>query len=254
MWTNKDVTKIGRLKNKDTLKGLIPGLGTQRSKTIDYNDRIKKQREDTKNVKDNSKKDLLIKSIIYYEKNFKTTLIKISPEKTLGENLDVLTEAQLFEVNYILDFCHDPKDFEHPEIPRLIVTIPEHDIMKLIIVKLKKKIPAFKLRLELMELETRESEIEKKKKQLRVNITNAQEAYKTRAIKSDKENIEEKNKSSIICTYPECGKVCNSPAGLASHLRSHNAPKSNGVKPVIPKSMKNGKVKSIPGSKGTIKV
>lgn len=254
MWTNKDVTKIGRLKNKDGLKGLISGLGKEgKGKIIDYDDRIKKEREDRKLGKSNIAKKLLTNSIDYFKKNFKDTSIKIDPKKSLGENLDVLTEEQLFEVNYILDFCHDPKDFEHPEIPRMIVSIPDHTIMKLIIAKLKKRVPAFRERIELLKLETQESEIEKRKKELKVNIVKAQEAYKTRVIKSDKEKIEAKNKQ-ISCTYPGCEKVCNSPAGLASHLRSAHKPKpvENGVKTLIPKSMKNAK--TIPGSKGTIKI
>ena len=46
MWTNKDVTKIGRLKNKDALKNLIPGLGKEKSKIITYEDRIEKERSE----------------------------------------------------------------------------------------------------------------------------------------------------------------------------------------------------------------
>ena len=254
MWTNKDPTAIGRLKNKETLKNLIPGLGKHgKGKIILYEDRIKKEREDRKLGKSDLAKDLLIKSIEYYKKNFKSTQIKIDLEKTLGENLDVLSESQLFEVNFILDFCHDPKDFDHPEIARMIVSIPDHSIMKRITVKLKKRIPAFKLRLELIKLETQESEIEKRKKELKNSIIKAQDAFRKRDIKSNKvkiKDIKEKN-NQMICTESGCEKVCNTPAGLASHIRS--AHKSKESQPLIPKSMKtNPNAKTIPGSKGTI--
>ena len=258
MWTNKDPTSIGRLKNKDGLKGLIPGLGKEgKGKIILYEDRIMKEREDRKLGKSNLAKKLLKNSIDYFKQNFKDTKIKIDPEKSLGENLDLLTEEQLFEVNVILDFCHDPKDFDHPEIARMLVSIPDHSIMKFIIVKIKKRIPAFKLRLELIKLETQESDIEKRKKELRVFIVKAQEAYKTRTIEPVIEKVEKFNinNTKINCTYPGCDKVCNSPAGLASHLRSHKSQEAKGVKTLIPKSMKsNPTSKTIPGSKGTITI
>lgn len=258
MWTNKDPTAIGRLKNKDALKNLIPGLGKEgKGKIILYEDRIKEERLTWKEEKSNIAKDLLIKSIEYYKKNFKGTQIKIDPEKTLGENLDVLSESQLFEVNFILDFCHDPKDFERIDIPRIIISIPDHKIMKRIIYKLKKRIPAFKLRLELRKLENQESEIEKRKRELKNSITKAQTDFKKRKVGANKEKtIKEKSNIKnipITCTYTGCGKVCNSPAGLASHLRSAHKP--NGVKTLIPKSMEsNPNSKTIPGSKGTIKI
>lgn len=255
MWTNKDPTSIGRLKNKNGLKGLIPGLGKEgKGKIILYEDRIMKEREDRKLGKSNLAKKLLKNSIDYFKKNFKDTKIKIDPEKSLGENLDLLTEEQLFEVNVILDFCHDPKDFDHPEIARMLVSIPDHSIMKFIIVKIKKRIPAFKLRLELIKLETQESDIEKRKKELRKFIVKAQEDYKTRTIEPVIEKVEKFNinNTKLNCTYPGCDKVCNSPAGLASHLRSH---KAKGVETLVPKSMKsNPNSKTIPGSKGTITI
>jgi len=193
----------------------------------------------------------LTKSIDYYKKNFKNTSLKIIPERNLGENLDVLTESQLFEVNHVLDFCHNPIEFEKFDVERLIVSIPDHDVMKFIIAKIKKRIPGFRLRMELLKLENQESQIEKRKKELKKNIVKAQESYKTRVIKTDKEKIEIKNKQ-INCTYPGCKKVCNSPAGLASHLRSAHKPKEN--EGPVPKSLKNGKGITIPGSKGTVKI
>ena len=224
MWTNKDPTSIGRLKNKDTLKRLIPGLGEPK-KIVPYEDRIKKEREDKKTGKSDLAKDLLSKSISYFTKNFKETKIKIDPKKTLDGNLDLLTEAQLFEVNYILDFCHEPKDFERFDVSRMIVSIPDHGIMKRIITKLKKRIPAFKQRLELIKLETQESEIDRRKKELKINIAKAQADYKKRNLETVKEKDEGKaTNNQLVCEVEGCGKVCNSPAGLASHIRSAHKP------------------------------
>jgi len=226
LWTNKDPTSIGRLKNKDTLKRLIPGLGEPK-KIVPYEDRIKKEREDRKVGKGDLAKDLLAKSIDYFIKNFKETKIKIDPKKTLDENLDVLTEEQLFEVNYILDFCHEPKGFDRFDVSRMIISIPDHVIMKTIIAKLKKYIPAFKQRLELIKLETQESDIEKRKKELRINIAKAQANFKERTVESVMEKVEKFDMKNVplTCTYPGCEKVCNSPAGMASHLRSHKPKK-----------------------------
>lgn len=148
----------------------------------------------------------------------------IDIKKNLDENFNVLTESQLFEIQDVLDFSHLPGDFDHPEISRLIVSVPDHDLMKLISAKVKKRIPAFEERLELQRLETQESKIEKRKKDLKKQIVRAQVDFKKKVepkkTESKKTVEKEVNDSEPKLSCPYCEKKIKSQAGLSSHIRS----------------------------------
>lgn len=212
MWTNKDPNAIGRLAKKDTLAKLIPGF-KDKDKIIPYDERVKKGRAEQITNKDDLARELLLKSLEYSKENFKKSAIILDSKKTLEENLDLLTEEQLFEIQEILDFCHIPKDFGLWKVERLIVSIPDHDSMKLISTSLKKRIPAFEQRVELQRLETQETEIEKRKNDLKREITKAQGDFKKKVAK------QEGSKPTFACI--QCEKVCYSKAGLTSHMKTH---------------------------------
>ncbi len=128
-----------------------------------YEDRVKEDRLERKAEKNKIATEFLAKAIDFYGNSIKDTLIKIDPDKTLNQNLDALTESQLFEVNLILKYIHEIRPFNRNELSRMITSVPDQTIIHRIIHKIQNRIPAFKLRLELEKLETQESEIEKRK-------------------------------------------------------------------------------------------
>lgn len=235
VWNNPDPTKVGRIANREAIMKKFPAIG-KGGKIEDYNDVIAKKRAEAKSDKNEKTKIFFINCVNYYSKNYEKATLKIDETRTLDEILMSFTETQLFEVQKILDFCHDPRDFNDLITPRLIVKIkPDHEYMQYIISKIKKLIPAFEDRVKLARLDTELSEIEKKKLVLQEKIKKAQLQFESQVSHLNfeekvqpKEKIESLNENSqeAIQLSPTqcriCYKECNSPAGLASHTRTQH--------------------------------
>lgn len=214
MWNkNKDLNKIGRLANSEGLRKIIPNFDEKKIRT--YEERRQEERKKRENDKNMETLELLKASIEYYERlaPLKDCTI-ILKGVSLEEELNNLTEAQLFEVQKILDFAHDPFQGQ-----RLIVSIVDHDKMNYIIKLLRERIPGFKERVQLIKLENSISEIQGQKQELHARIKKAQEKYNQKLEKvmaQPKPSVEEE---SHVCK--ECGKICKTGSGLASHMKTH---------------------------------
>ena len=128
-----------------------------------YEARVKEDRLERNAEKNKIANEFLAKAIDFYGESFEDTQIKIDLEKTLGENLDALTEEQLFEIQPILKYIHDIRPFNRNDLSKMITSIPDQTIILRIIHKIENRIPALEQRAELIKLETQESELEKKK-------------------------------------------------------------------------------------------
>lgn len=65
-------------------------------------------------------------------------------------------------------------------------------------------------------------------------LSELERQYQEALLKDERERIESKS-TKIVCKVAGCGKVCSSPAGLASHVRSVHKPKPRFPIPSVPK-------------------
>jgi len=126
MFDKKDPKKIRRFTRED-LDKLIPNFGGKLEPPRDYTDRKEQNREKLEKSKEEEAKDLLLKAIEYYKTNSpnKDCTLKIG-DLELHEELDQLSEKQLFEVQRLLDFGHDYREMGRCLIDIIWATISYH--------------------------------------------------------------------------------------------------------------------------------
>lgn len=133
------------------------------AKAPKYEDRVVKDRLELKLEKSKIANEFLAKAIEFYKESFQDIEINIDLENSLNNNLDLFTESQLFEVQDILNYSHDIRPFNDNDLSRMINSVPDQDIIKRLICKIRKRIPALEQRAELEKLESQESEIVNRK-------------------------------------------------------------------------------------------
>ena len=232
-----------RLRDLNELKQYIPmGLSNrdQIKKTkvtvYNYNERKKLERENIKKENEKKKIDFFIQLLDYCKNNGKIPTMKILKPKIevneKGEKIKIyesiddifnrFTEQQLLEIGMFLDFAHKPIDGDPKR--RFVVTPIDHGLMSQIKGECTKRIPGYNDKLELLKLEQREDDIEKKKRLLRESIERQQKEFeeKHKAIKekikeTKKEILESKDETGYVRCV--CGAILKDPTH-PSHLAS----------------------------------
>jgi len=180
--------------------GEIPGLEMLKDKVrvgrktpLEYEEMKAKERKEVKQNKHDKARDLLINIIEYNNKNGRKTKLKLTENDNLKEIFGNLSESELYEVESVLSFAHDPIDDDPKR--RGLFTIQDHDKMNYIIALLKKEIPGFAEQLAINKLKGELTMGEKKIKELEI------ERDKRRL--EHKERIESRN----LTTMPKLTKV-----------------------------------------------
>lgn len=169
----------------------------------------KKEREEQKQKKDKECKELLLKAINYYNKNYPNsekdliwTKPKVSIEigkDTLKNELNILSEKQLNGIFDIFKYFHDE---------RQMPSIKDHDKMKYILANVKSLVPGGSFIEHLITLRDRYKEQGNEIEELEIRLEEERKKFNKKIQKNDH-----------ICTV--CGRVCRSPSGLANHMRAH---------------------------------
>lgn len=232
-----------RLRDLKELKQYIPmGLSNRdqikqpKVEIYNYNERKKLERENIKKENEKKKIDFFRQLLDYCKNNNKIPTMKIPEPKidvnekgekiTVYESIDNIfnrfTEEQLLEIGILLDFGH--KAIEGDPKKRFVVTPIDHGLMSQIKGECTKRIPGYNDKLELLKLEQREDDIEKKKRLLRESIERQQREFEEKHI-AIKEKIKE-TKKEILETKDEsgyvrcvCGAILKDPTH-PSHLAS----------------------------------
>lgn len=219
MLNKKDGKEIRRFTRED-LDKLIPNFGGKLEPPKDYTERKEENKVKLEKSQQEEAKDLLLKAIEYYKEDSpnKDCTLKIG-NLGLHEELDKLSEKQLFEVQKILDFGHDPYIGK-----RLIISIPDHNKMNYTISQLNKRIPGFKDRIKLLKLENEQTEIEKQKSLLEAKIKKSQKKFKVKQLdtKAEIKAIKEAEDVKLQWNCPFCDFFCGGTnrGGLGSHVKN----------------------------------
>jgi len=221
-----DYTQIGRVNLPDKIKNLITKSDVENKDVpFSYEELLEKRRNEIKAKKESEAKALFVKVIDYCKKNKFNVSIEFDETLSIKENLEKLTEEQLFEVRDMLDFAHDPLHGDPTK--RLIKSIPDHESMGYINTIIRSLIPAYTERVKLRKLEQQINEIEREKEQLTKIIEKKIKEFnksKKKGKDSKKEVIKESeeivNKEKLMdFTCPNCGRDCKNKAGLTTHLK-----------------------------------
>jgi len=226
MLNKEDPNKIRRFSRED-LKNLIPNFGDQVKPPRDYIERVSQEKQKREKTLQEEAKDFLLRAIEYFN--------SYSPERPttlnignlgLFEELDKLSEKQLFEVQKILDFAHDP--FEGK---RFIQSIPEHNRMDYIISQCKTRIPGFEDRVRLMKLKQEKTEMEKQETILIERINKAQIIFKEKKPILNIEKPDEVISDKLKWCCPVCKEIIEAPnrGGIGSHVKFKHTEEEFGI-------------------------
>jgi len=173
----------------------------------------RKERMEQESLKNKEEKELLLKAVKYYDENYPNSKQQIEWTKpkehikvgklTIQEELEKLTEKELYGIYEIFRYFHDE---------RQMPLIPEHGIKNRILRKVGLLTPGHSYLDKLFRLYTKLDDTKREIKILEERLKFDREVFEKRLGTQPEKEL-------VVCDI--CGKICKSQAGLKSHKRTH---------------------------------